>query len=245
MRYKTINWILAITNLISLLIIIQIIYKPLDLNPFNYDIEKINNVNNITLGFVLGYIVNSIFYLFSTIIPYELNKTRVLKIITPYLSDIHNRLKITQLYLKHKFNKNKISNISDTDLLSFTRLGNFNMTFSYQEKIDNNWTTTTYNNFTEIDFFEDERDLVLNNIEIILANPFLSGLNDELIYNLTRLKTELFYVGVKRHVEFKNSQIPFLYKDFEKYVKEHFELINEFYDRTSYLANRLKIKELQ
>jgi hypothetical protein len=245
MRYKTINWILAITNFISLLIIIQIIYKPLDLNPFDYDIDKISNINNVTLGFVLGYIVNSIFYLFSTIVPYELNKTRVLGIVTPYLSDIHNRLKITQLYLRHKFNKSRISDISDSDLLSFTGLAKSNMTFSYQEKIGNNWTPISYNSFTEIDFFEDERDLVMNNIEIILANPFLSGLDDKLIYNLTRLKTQLFYVGVKRYVEFKNSPMPFSYKDFEKYVKEHFELINEFYERTNYLTNKLNIKELQ
>jgi len=230
---------------IALLIIAQIIFDLTPLNPFDYDSERIKEVNDLTLGFSLGYIVSSLFYLFGTVIPHELNKTRVQKIVSPYLSDIHNRLYITQLFFKDKFNCQSINSISTQNLQSLKSLSNSTMTFSYQEKNGNKYQTVSNSALTEVDFFEDERDLVLNNIDTILATPFLSGLNDNLIFTLTRLRTEMFYVGVTRYVEFKNSSVPFTYKDFEKYVEEHFSLINDFMKDTEYLKKQLTIKDLK
>lgn len=245
MKYRTINIILVITNVIALLIIVQITFDLIPLNPFDYDSERIKKINDITLGFSLGYIVSSLFYLFGTVIPHELDKTRVQKIVSPYLSDIYSRLYITQLFFKDKFNCQSINSISTQNLQSFKSLSNSKISFSYQEKNENKYQTVSYHAFTEIDFFEDERDLVLNNIDTILANPFLSGLNDNLIFTLTRLRTEMFYVGVTRHVESKNNSVPFMYMDFEKYVEEHFSLIKDFMKDTEYLKNRLTIKDLK
>lgn len=245
MNYKNINCTLIITNIISVLLILQIIFGICPLNPFDFDDKKINDVNNLLLGFLLGYILNSLFYLFSTVIPTELNKKRVKKIVSPYLSDIYNRFRITELYFNSKFQTTNLEGISRQSLESFNTLSKSNLDFSYEENNNNNWTSTSYPTFTEIDFFEDEKDLILNNIEVILSNPFISGLDSNLVYTLTKIKTELFYIGVRRHIEFKNIQFPFQYKDFQKYAWEHIQLIKEFFEQTEYIKSDLDIKELR
>jgi hypothetical protein len=240
MNYRTTNFILIGITVISTIALLQVIFGFFELNPFDFDNRKISDVNNIFVGLILGFYINALFYLLNSVIPHSKNKKRAIKVCQPYIRDIYKRLKISQSYFLFKLKKTNWKEIKSTDFTEFKKLQMEKLKFSFKETTEEGETSMSFGGMTEIDFFEIEKTVVLNNINVILSNPYVSNLNEELKFILTKIKNQMFYIGVKHHVEMGYHN-HFTYIDLEKYMYEHFTLINDLIQKVEYLNSKSEL----
>jgi len=65
--------------------------------------------------------------------------------------------------------------------------------------------------------FDEERELVKNNIQVIFSFPYIASVDYELINLLHKIQSSFFYIGVR---QIKNGVA---YLNFEKHFFEHYE----------------------
>lgn len=239
MNYKRTNLLIFIIFIISTFILLQIIFGFFSLNPFHFDKEKIETVNNILIGLILGFYINAIFYLLNSVLPHLRNQRKSLKICEPYLREIFKRLKISQGYMLHKVGKNIVNNVEEKDFEPFKKLSMDKLTFVYKEKVGEGDIQMPFTAMDEIDFFNIEKTILLNNTNVILSNPYLLNLNEELVFLLSRLKNEMFYIGVKYHVDSGNNY--FTYLGLEKFMYEHFTIVNKLKELLESLSKKSEL----
>ena len=234
MSQKFFDRLLLFVSVFCLLIILQINFFHIPLNWFNLSQENMEKINTIFSNIASSIIAGYIFYLINIQIISYIRSKQTKQLIKNYLIDIATQMKVGQLYLKKTYFPNKdFDNLESSDFSKLTTLQNLQINFSYKqlsssEKLMNHSTGT----FSEIDLFEEEREVVRRNIQVIFSFPHITLVDYELINLLHKIQSSYFYIGVHR---IKNGV---KYMNFNEHFFDHYE---DFKLLTKYVEPRKTI----
>ncbi|PKB17561.1 hypothetical protein [Flavobacterium sp. 5] len=219
MTQKKFDRLLLILSILCFLTILQIKFFHIKFNYLNFDIDTIDKTNDIVFNLATNIIASYIFYVINIQIVTYIREKKTRKLINNYLTDLATQMKVGQLYLnKTYFNNVDFETLTLGDFSNLTTLQNTQINFRYQQintlGINTNYSTGTY---SEIDLFDEEREMVKNNIQIIFSFPYISSVDYDLINLLHKIQSSFFYIGVK-HI--KGGVI---YLNFNQHFFEHYE----------------------
>lgn len=217
-----INWIykiLIVCSIICLLIILQIIFEFVSINPFDWDNEKIYQVNNTLIGICTGIITGSIIYFITVGLTDFHRRKKVLNIAKPFIQTIYFYLKRSEAFLLWKYDVSDLGKCVCSPAFSYLD----NQRIFLVERITSKGKNSC--SFTELKFWIEERDTVCGNIDAILSilnNQSIQDLHDSLIL----LRQCLFYIGVQQNKQCQNPVLGFSRIEFEKEQQEYVGIIS-------------------
>lgn len=219
MTQKFFDRLLLILSIVCFLTILQIKFFHIPFDWFNFSEINIEKTNDIVFNLSTNIIAGYIFYVINIQIVTYIRERKTRKLIDNYLVDLATQIKVGQLYLsKTYFPAKDFNTLTSADFIGFTTLGNNQINFRYQQ-INTlgqqiNCSTGTY---SEMDLFDEEREIVKNNIQVIFSFPYIASVDYELINLLHKIQSSFFYIGVR---QIRNG---ITYLNFENHLFEHYE----------------------
>lgn len=221
MTQKFFDRLLFIISIICLIVCIQIKYYP-ECNPLCLDDGNLLSTQEIVFNISISIVAGYIFYVINIQIVSLIRSRKTSELISIYMKDIVSQLAIGQAYLKKTYFSNKdFDSLQESDFSSITTLHGNPINFSYTEINDGTKQKVSLLSFTEHDVFNEERFMVKSNIKSMFSFPFITSLDYEQILLLHKIESSMFYIGVE--IAGPNGK----YKDFEKYVFEHYQNVKE------------------
>lgn len=202
---KIINFTLIGLNLTSVLLIAQIDFSLFPLISSNFDIKKIERINNLTSNLSQGIIVITFFYLLLVYLPEKRRKITVRKLIQPRLDTVVFMMQKSVAYFFYRYNLKTIgdnfSGLLAENFDQINRIDNVKMNFNYKIKFTKNnyWTPFSSGDATETFKLDNERKVIKEKIDEILVLPIISSEDDLLIETLSQLRDSWFYKGVESY----------------------------------------------
>jgi hypothetical protein len=177
------------------------------------------NWNEIYFELSIGIIAAYIFYVINIQIVASIKERKTRKLIKDYLRDIIQQIGVGQLYLKETYFENKdFDSLTLSDFSDITSLKDSLVNFSYEgENTKGETTIYSLNALTEVQVFSMEMDMVRTNIQEIFSFPYIDTLDYDLINLLHKIKSSLFYIGVK------NIEEGITFIRFNEHIFHHYE----------------------
>lgn len=219
MTQKFYNKLLFFLAIICLIIILQIYFFQIPLNLFNFSLDIMEKINNILLNLSISIIAAYIFYIINVQIVNHFRERKTRALIHDYLSDIVNQINLGQEYLSKKhFQGKDFNHLTKNDFDKLITLQQTEIDGKYNEENTLGEMQIIHTGIlSETDLFENERIVVMHNIQIIFSFPYISSIDYELVNLLHKIKSSYFYIGVRAIKEGQK------YVDFERYFFEHYQ----------------------
>jgi len=234
MKKFGLNSVLVIMNLFSIFFILQIDIHLLPLFPTFLSNEVISSINSLVSNLSQGVLVSTFFYYLLSFIPERKKAISIRTLIKPKLQVIIDSMAINIEYFLtsccHIKNLNEADKTIRDRLLSVSTLKETPMNFVFKtEQIHDQkvWYSTA--NYSELDYFIQDREKVINCISEILNMQHIINEEVGLIELLHKIKDSKFYYAINYFKENKPMQ-PYISTPkgrFNIFVVEYYELFNE------------------
>lgn len=160
-KISILHWVLGILNIISVVLILQIVFRLLPLFSCNLTIEQVERINSLLVDLSIGIITSTLFYYLLAYIPEKKRNKRVRKLIQARIDHLGWLMQVVVAYLCYKFKvKAKSPQLLDANFATIPNIGRFS-----QDKIDF-WISNTKNDVndvtgsTELGFLHNYLDLI-------------------------------------------------------------------------------------
>ena len=160
-KISILHWVLGILNIISVVLILQIVFRLLPLFSCNLTIEQVERINSLLVDLSIGIITSTLFYYLLAYIPEKKRNKRVRKLIQERIDHLGWLMQVVVAYLCYKFKvKAKSPQLLDANFATIPNIGRFS-----QDKIDF-WISNTKNDVndvtgsTELGFLHNYLDLI-------------------------------------------------------------------------------------
>ena len=224
---KQINLALAALNAISILFLLQINIGIIPLFQSSLPRDRADKINMLVADLSQGVLVSTFFYLLLVQLPEGTKAKKVKALISPKLSTIVSRMEISIHYLVQKYGleAEDITRISRDQLSTIAGLDGEPMNFRYLI-IGRDGRVIPFGTgaMTDIQHFEQERDLVERLIDEILALPHIADEDSGFVDLLPRLRDCNLYSSVRVYSQYgKAVSSP----DFSTYVYDYLKLYSK------------------
>lgn len=225
-------------NIFCVLVIIQVKFKIIYLNPFDFNIDFINIINDIFYIFSTGFILSSIFYFLVNIVPD--NKKR--KISKPI---VNKKIKLIGTDMSYLIEYVKKNNEIDDEKIKNSKICNLSYPSDKQVSFEYGIVSEKEQKFNflpeninENDFFMEHKNSIIKNCDYILKLPFINLFDISLIKLIASIRDSGYLWDIEKKEEYvKLSNV--YYKDFKKFIKYYngLEKIQKF--------NKIEIKNIK
>jgi hypothetical protein len=239
---KKLHIILAILNIVSIILLIQIVFSWIPSFECDYPVDKIDRINSLSVDLSIGVITSTLFYYLLVVIP-EKKKRKATRLINQNLLNfIVNNMQEIIAYFTTSYSINSCekyySDINESGFNQITEIRDIqtDFWFRYETKTE---PIIDFRGYSEMAFINLHTDSIKSKAEYFLSLPIITFEDEHLIDIIAKIDNCQFiwaintlYLNRKNEVtipEIGQYIIPFyrLYLELLKYTKPSYLIIKE------------------
>ena len=205
-KIKSYYTILILLNILSVFFVLQIKLKLIPLFQTNSSTYLIKNINDLIVNLSVGMILSTLFFIIVVLLPELIKRKSTLKIIQARLDTIGNELNHSMFYFTHKRMSMKIDSLKKLQKNDFKKISGLSrkrMNFKYTILgTHGHWIPFSSGEYTELDFFINQKKIIIKKIDEIFSLPTITQVDDELIEILAELRDCHFYGTIRAYERF-------------------------------------------
>ena len=239
---KKLHIILAILNIVSIILLIQIVFSWIPSFECDYPVDKIDRINSLSVDLSIGVITSTLFYYLLVVIP-EKKKRKATRLINQNLLNfIVNNMQEIIAYFTTSYSINSCekyySDINESGFNQITEIRDIQTDFWFRYETQTE-PIIDFRGYSEMAFINLHTDSIKSKAEYFLSLPIITFEDEHLIDIIAKIDNCQFiwaintlYLNRKNEVtipEIGQYIIPFyrLYLELLKYTKPSYLIIKE------------------